>query len=386
MNGFYITVKNGLLEPKHLKAMHGDKDSGAIWLFLWLLDKMTIIDHEKGEGKVLGGKPVRFEDISPVLTVHRVTYQRWLKILRDGGYIQTTRTPYGLVIVVNKAFKVFGQKSKEADVAQPLHLSENGDNRYQADPATSLHARPATSNKTIQRQYSNNIIMEVRAKIKEVVTSNLRNGNKHELIKSLLVAEAKNYNLTAIPEFYPYPGSKHRIDCVWLKGEQPVIGFEIDQTVYPKSIKKLEDLGCVSVIITFGNNYEKIELKKQLLPTNFYHIYFYNRTQKLFSTLEDITPEVVEEIARDYKVPVGFAKTQFEKMKNWLEAKGKTYKNYKAGLRNWVLSEAEKAGYSTTKVKEAKEPEFTMSPEERAKGREKIEQLRREKFGESQVA
>ena len=156
MDGFYITVKNTLLEPKHFKAMHGDKDSGAIWLFLWLLDKMTIIDHEKGEGKVLGGKPIKFEDIEPSLKIHRVTYQRWLNILREGGYIQTTRTPYGLLIIVNKAFKVFGQKSDpERDVAPTLHLSENGKTPSQAYPATSLHARPATSNKTIQRQDSN---------------------------------------------------------------------------------------------------------------------------------------------------------------------------------------------------------------------------------------
>lgn len=111
MNGFYISVKNELLEPKHIKAMGGNRNVGTIWLFLWLLDKMTIIDHEKGEGKVLGGKPIRYEDIKADLGISRATYKRWLDMLREGNYIKTTRTPYGLVIVVYKAFKVFNQRS-----------------------------------------------------------------------------------------------------------------------------------------------------------------------------------------------------------------------------------------------------------------------------------
>ena len=248
--------------------MHGDKDSGAIWLFLWLLDKMTIINHEIGEGKVLGGKPIKFEEIKDHLPIHRITYQRWLKILREGGYIQTTRTPYGLVIIVNKAFKVFGQKTKEKrDDTGKLHLSENGENRLQADPATSLHARPATSNKTIQRQDSNK----------------------------------------------------------------------------KKSIK-----------------------------------------EKRFSTLEEITPEVVEEVANQYRVPVSFVEIQLDKMRNWLEAKGKRYKNYKAGLRNWVVNDP---NYSKSKIQISKPmPEYIMTPKEREDGRKQIEKIRKEKFGESQTA
>ena len=40
-----------------------------------------------------------------------------------------------------------------------------------------------------------------------------------------------------------------------------------------------------------------------------------------------------------YNVPISFVETQLEKMKNWLEAKGRTYKNYKAALKNWVLKD-----------------------------------------------
>lgn len=110
MKGFYITIKNGLLDPKHFKKMKGE-NTGTVWLFLWLLDKMTIIDEEKGEGKVLGGRPVKFEEFKKDIPISRTTYVKWIKTLRKNNYIRTRRTPYGLTFVVYKAFKVFGQKS-----------------------------------------------------------------------------------------------------------------------------------------------------------------------------------------------------------------------------------------------------------------------------------
>ena len=118
---FYITIKNGLLDNGHRKRM-----GEAIWLFLWLLDKMTIINHETGEGQVLGGKPIKFEEIEKNLEISRATYARWIKILKDNNYIDIKRTPYGLIITVFKAFKIFNQKinsetSKKRDVSIVKH-------------------------------------------------------------------------------------------------------------------------------------------------------------------------------------------------------------------------------------------------------------------------
>lgn len=141
MKGFYIQVKNGLLDPRHVHAMHGDRNSGCIWLFLWLLDKMTIVDYEKGEGKVLGGKPIKYVEIKKDLGFSRRTYAEYIKILRSGNYIKTTQTPYGLVIIVYKAFKVFGQKPKR-DVQRSAHLIQR--------TAHITPPYPRTSNKTIQ--------------------------------------------------------------------------------------------------------------------------------------------------------------------------------------------------------------------------------------------
>ena len=104
MKGFGIYVKNNLLEPKHVEAM-----GESVWLYMWLLDKMTSV-NENGLGKVLGGKPVTFEQIELELGISTRTYRRWVDKLRAAGYILTLRTPYGLSITVLKAEKIYGNK------------------------------------------------------------------------------------------------------------------------------------------------------------------------------------------------------------------------------------------------------------------------------------
>jgi hypothetical protein len=102
--GYYITIKSDLLEAKHVESM-----GLSVWLYLWMIDKMTVIDQKTGTGKIWGGKPICYEDVKADLGISRATYKRWLNMLRSGGYIETLRTPTGLVITVNKAFKIFGQ-------------------------------------------------------------------------------------------------------------------------------------------------------------------------------------------------------------------------------------------------------------------------------------
>lgn len=140
MKGFYITVKNGLLEAKHV-----EKISEAIWLFLWLLDKMTIINHETGVGKVLGGKPVKFEEVVADLGISMRTYRRWVKMLEIGGYISTTRTPYGLCFEVFNSFKVFGQRSAKNGTSP-----DDATVAHQDDKNGTSRDLFGTSNKTIQ--------------------------------------------------------------------------------------------------------------------------------------------------------------------------------------------------------------------------------------------
>ena len=56
----------------------------------------------------------------------------------------------------------------------------------------------------------------------------------------------------------------------------------------------------------------------------------------------DLSEGDLQEIADKYKIPLSVVKLSKEEMDNWMAAKGKVYKDYKAGLRNWVLRDAKK--------------------------------------------
>jgi len=148
MKGFFIEISNELIDPKHCRQM-GD----SVWLFMWFLDKMTVIDHDIGEGKVLGGKPIKYEDVKDDLGISRSTYIRWLEALRKGEYIRTLRTPYGQVVTVLKAKKRFSRKvSEERDDSEMTHQKEGkmSQKRNISQPkVTHLSHENDTSNKTV---------------------------------------------------------------------------------------------------------------------------------------------------------------------------------------------------------------------------------------------
>lgn len=138
MKGYGIYVKNDLLDPKHRKGM-----GAALWLYLWLLDRMTSI-NEQGVGKVLGGKPITFEEINEDLDVPKRTYLYWVSKLKDAGYINTIRAPYGLVFSVNKAVKSFSRDR------QKVAYQRSARNAPRSARMLPRDAKNATSNKTIQ--------------------------------------------------------------------------------------------------------------------------------------------------------------------------------------------------------------------------------------------
>jgi hypothetical protein len=131
LKGFGIYVKNNLLEAKHIDSM-----GESVWLYMWLLDKMTSV-NENGMGKVLGGKPITHAMVELDLGIEERRYQRWLKRLRDAGYVRTLRTPYGLVITINKAEKIFRKspdknvvsKKSKSDTTNVSSAKEIGQNR-----------------------------------------------------------------------------------------------------------------------------------------------------------------------------------------------------------------------------------------------------------------
>lgn len=162
MKGFGIYVKNNLLEPKHIENM-----GEAVWLYLWLLDKMTSVS-EAGIGKVLGNMPVTYALINEELGLTERTYQRWIARLRDTGYIRTLKTPYGLIITVTKAEKIFksnrpaksGGTKEITDPPKVAGPNTQSRQKRRVSPAKFV-ASPATNggaNKTIQDNTVDNTI------------------------------------------------------------------------------------------------------------------------------------------------------------------------------------------------------------------------------------
>ena len=106
MKGFDITIKNELLEKKHIENM-----GVAVWLYMWLVDKITSI-REDQVGIVLGGKPIKYEEVYKELGISQRTYANWIRILKKYPYIIIKRTPHGLVYNVLKAHKRYATFGK----------------------------------------------------------------------------------------------------------------------------------------------------------------------------------------------------------------------------------------------------------------------------------
>lgn len=132
MKGYGIEIKNNLLEAKHFDNM-----GISVWLYMWLIDHITAI-NDKEIGLVLGGKPVKLEEIQRDLPISPDTYTRWIEKLAEYPYIETDRTPYGIVFRVFKAFKRF-RRSADTDSVE----------------VRSLHRISAESNKTASPVDSN---------------------------------------------------------------------------------------------------------------------------------------------------------------------------------------------------------------------------------------
>lgn len=146
MKGFGIYVKNNLLEPKHVEKM-----GVTLWLYLWLLDKMTSVD-EQGVGIVLGGRPIEHEkDIRPELGVPERTYYRWLDALRNAGYVNTRRASRGVVITVNKAEKIWGKLRGELKSERPKVAGQK------SSDLPKVATRPAKSGRVNSQKWQNDL-------------------------------------------------------------------------------------------------------------------------------------------------------------------------------------------------------------------------------------
>jgi hypothetical protein len=104
-SSYAIPVWSGLISVKHREAM-----GISVWMFLWCLDRIT--RDEDGWGLVLGGKPVKDEEIARRLGLHKNTIHRDRQALTKGNYIEAIRTPYGFRYRVrnSRKFGIWGKK------------------------------------------------------------------------------------------------------------------------------------------------------------------------------------------------------------------------------------------------------------------------------------
>jgi hypothetical protein len=95
----YNTGLRGVL----FEARHYERMGAAIWLFAWLVLRQT---HQQGEvGWVLGGAPICYREIEEETGFNCRTLERWMRTLRQHGYIETEAAPAGIVIRIMKAKK-----------------------------------------------------------------------------------------------------------------------------------------------------------------------------------------------------------------------------------------------------------------------------------------
>lgn len=135
MNGYFISITNNLLEDKHYEAM-----GQSVWLYMWLIDKMT--DISEGQGIVNYGNPITYAQVAEHLTsLSDRTYRRMLATLRDAGYINTMQAKYGVYVTINKAKKQFGRQAQSSPAKNGLA----GNNKPASSVKSGRAARPKMS-------------------------------------------------------------------------------------------------------------------------------------------------------------------------------------------------------------------------------------------------
>jgi len=113
-----IKIWSGLLSDGHVQ-----KIENALWEFIWLVGKVT--KEEDGKGYVLGGTPIKINDICKDLKRNYKTVYRHLKQLEKYGYISTIRSPHGLIITVNKSKKFNHKNIERLDKNDKARLDKN---------------------------------------------------------------------------------------------------------------------------------------------------------------------------------------------------------------------------------------------------------------------
>src|SRR5580658_1996325 len=95
---FNAGLRGVLFDAKHYERM-----GSALWLYGWLILRQT--RQEGTTGWVLGGKPIGYREIEEETGFEPRTLERWMRILREGGYVETRTAPGGVIVQITKAKK-----------------------------------------------------------------------------------------------------------------------------------------------------------------------------------------------------------------------------------------------------------------------------------------
>jgi hypothetical protein len=112
---FNAGLRGVLFEAKHHARM-----GAAIWLYGWLVLRET--RQVGATGLVLGGRPVSYREIEEETGFGRKTLERWMRVLRRQGYIETRVVQSGIVVRITKA-KKFAPASRFPQFPQGGHAA-----------------------------------------------------------------------------------------------------------------------------------------------------------------------------------------------------------------------------------------------------------------------
>ncbi len=190
---FYFPVHNGLLSPQHKENI-----GNALWEFLWMIAKTTKeIQDDEGEtwGIVLGGKPIKLSEIAEDIGSSERTIQRNIGKLKDNGYIQAIKAPYGEIFKVKNSKKFYKKRhdksvvpAKERDDKSGMSLDERHDKSGMSEPRDTTifverHDKSVVSNKKKKEKEVN--------KEKEVTTR--KKENEVDVVENNPIVEYEKF-------------------------------------------------------------------------------------------------------------------------------------------------------------------------------------------------
>ena len=117
-----LPVWNGILEPKHRR-----KIGNALWLLLYLIDKITVEELDGPDlrsGYCLGKTPIDLKRVARAMGVHPNTVYKDAATLDEYGYITRKLTPRGYIIGVTNSRKFGIWKAVESGSHDSVNHTE----------------------------------------------------------------------------------------------------------------------------------------------------------------------------------------------------------------------------------------------------------------------